>query len=382
MLSPAWFCDLLTSRGIDLFAGVPDSLLKDLCAYITDHVDPRRNVITGNEGMAVALAAGHHLATGSVGAVYMQNSGLGNAVNPLVSLVDPKVYAVPVLLLIGWRGEPGRKDEPQHVTQGAITLPLLETLRIPHEVLPEEPEPAEEAVDRAMVRLREGSAPVALVIRAGTFAAYHGDAVPVAPYALRREDAIRLVLDRIGTDGVIVSTTGKTSRELFELREQRGEGHERDFLTVGSMGHASQIALGLALARPELDVWCLDGDGAAIMHLGSLATVGQLAPANLRHIVINNGAHDSVGGQPTAAFGMDLPAIARACRYRSAACADDPTTIPEALDALRAAPGPSLLEIRVSAGAREDLARPTSTPVDNKHALMRLLASVPGSASR
>lgn len=361
-----WLCD----GGVSFFAGVPDSLLKDYCAYVTDHMPLRRHVISANEGGAVALAMGHHLATGGMAVVYMQNSGLGNSVNPLTSLADAAIYGIPMLLVIGWRGEPGHPDEPQHVHMGRVTRATLDALEIPHEVLPSDAADAEPMVRRLLDEAAATSSPRALVIRDGTFGKYALKQTIAEPYPMTREAAIAALVEAFAPEDVVVSTTGKPSRELYELRERRGEPH-RDLLIVGGMGHASQIALGVALEQPDRRVWCIDGDGAAIMHLGGLATIGSIAPHNYKHVVLNNAAHDSVGGQPTVGFAIDLCAIARACGYRSAERSEDPTTLRGEVARLAGADGPAMLEVRVCRGARADLSRPKMTPVELKQAFAR-----------
>lgn len=368
------YFELLKRSGIRFFTGVPDSLLKDFCAYVTDHADPNTDVITASEGAAVGLAAGHYLATGRLGMVYMQNSGLGNAINPLTSLVDPEVYSIPLLLLIGWRGEPGQPDEPQHLKQGRVTLSTLEALGIPYELHPDSLDEAVLMIERATVHAEKLSSPYALVVRAGTFAQYKLQRKTPDPYEMRREQAVIGVAQNLSTDDVIVATTGKTSRELFEQRAASGVGHASDFLTVGSMGHASQIALGIALERPGRQVVCLDGDGALIMHMGALATIGTRGPKNFKHVVINNGAHDSVGGQATAGYAIDIPAVARACGYREARRIERRGELEAAVGWMRNTPGPVLLEIMTSKGGRADLGRPTIAPRDNKRAFMKNLA--------
>jgi phosphonopyruvate decarboxylase len=368
------FYNALTSRGIDFFTGVPDSLLKDFCAYITDNVSPDRHIIAANEGNAVALASGHHIATGDLGLVYMQNSGQGNAVNPLMSLADPDVYSIPMLLLIGWRGEPGAKsDEPQHVKQGKITRTLLDSLGIPHAVLPDNIDDAKATLEQAVNIAREGNRPYGLVVRKGTFEPYELQTKTQTSYELNREGAVKLVTNLLDATDIVVSTTGKTSRELFEYREELKHDHSRDFLTVGSMGHSSKIALGIALAKPNRQVYCFDGDGAVIMHMGSLAIIGCHGPKNFKHIVFNNGAHDSVGGQPTVGFDIDIPAIAKACGYKAAWKAETSSEITQKMELLKKAQGPALLEILVNKGARKDLRRPTTTPIENKNAFMENL---------
>lgn len=367
--------DRLRSQGVSFFTGVPDSLLKDLCAYVTDDVEGSRHIIAANEGAAVALAAGHHLATAELSLVYLQNSGLGNVINPLLSLADPDVYSIPMVLLVGWRGEPGVKDEPQHKKQGRVMLPMLDAMGLPYAVLSRSWHEAEAQIDEACKTALNRQTPYTLVARAGTFAPYELRKRVSNEYPLTREQAIKRVLARVPEDAVIVSTTGKASREVFEHRVETGEGHARDFLTVGAMGHCSQIALGVSLRRPERPVYCLDGDGAVLMHMGSLAIIGAHAGSNYKHVVINNGAHESVGGQPTVAFGLDIPAIARACGYRHVARASTDDEIDESLTHLANVEGPALLEIRVNTGARADLGRPTKTPLENRNELMRWLAS-------
>ena len=373
MINCKEFYKLLVKNRVDFFTGVPDSLLRDFNAYIMDNVSEIRHIIAANEGGAIALASGYHLATGRIGLVYMQNSGQGNAVNPLISLADPDVYSIPILLLIGWRGEPGVKDEPQHVKQGKITLSLLETLDIPYKILPDAIENAKSTLEWAVNSAIERKGPTALVVRKGTFEAYELKDKIETNYELNREGALKLVIEQIDPLEIVVSTTGMTSRELFEYREKIGQGHEKDFLTVGSMGHCSQIALGIALEKSERQVYCFDGDGAVIMHMGSLAIIGQMKPKNFRHIVFNNGAHDSVGGQPTVGFKIDIPAIAKACGYKEAWKAETEKDIREKMMLLKKSKGPSLLEILINKGARNYLGRPTTTPIQNKESFMKFL---------
>lgn len=373
MIHPKQLYQALHKHDIDFYTGVPDSLLKNFCAYITDHAERRNNIIAANEGGAVGLGAGYHLATGKTPVVYMQNSGLGNTVNPLLSLTDEDVYNIPVLLIIGWRGEPGVHDEPQHVKQGKVTLPLLEAMGIRYELLTTETEELEKQVQRAVDYMTETRRAFALVVHKGTFDNYKLKTNIPSPYAMTRETAIQQAAAALPPEAVIVSTTGKISRELFEYRASKGESHEQDFLTVGSMGHASQIALGIALQQPERTVAVFDGDGAVIMHMGGLSIIGSLGPENLCHFVFNNGAHDSVGGQPTVGFQIDIPQIASACGYRSAFSVGDESQLRAALDILPRLPKPCLIEIKVKKGSRDDLGRPTTTPQENKQALMQFL---------
>lgn len=373
MVSPELFIKTLEANGVTFFAGVPDSLMKNVCAYITDHSSKENNLITANEGAAVGVAAGHYLATGQIPLVYMQNSGLGNTVNPLLSLADEKVYSIPMLLMIGWRGEPGVHDEPQHVKQGEVTLPLLDTMGIPYVVLPDEETAAASAIGAIVTDCRNTGKPHAIVIRKGIFGSYKLKNKAENNYPLCREDALKLVAGLLPKDAIVVSTTGKLSRELYEYRDAMNESHESDFLTVGSMGHSSSIALGIALAKPERKVFCFDGDGAFIMHMGALTNIGNLAPANYIHILFNNGAHESVGGQPTLGFNIDVEAIAKACGYNHAVSVETEDQIKEAIKTALAAQGPLLIEIKVSINSREDLGRPQTTPIENKESFMNFI---------
>lgn len=377
MISPKFFYDTLASYGIDFYAGVPDSLLKNLCAYITDHADVSHSIIAANEGGAMGLAAGHYLATSQIPVVYMQNSGLGNIINPLASLTDPDVYNIPVLLVIGWRGKPGVHDEPQHVKQGKVTTGLLNVMGIDYTVLSKEEDKAETQIRKAVTYMQTTKQCYALVIEKDTFDAYSLQNVEKNDLTMSREEAIQAVAAALGEEDCIVSTTGMISRELFEYRTAKNEGHERDFLTVGSMGHASQIALGIALAKQDRKVWCFDGDGASIMHMGSMAIVAQKAPKNYVHLVFNNGAHDSVGGQPTVGLKIDLPAVAGAVGYSHVYSVSSKDELEKLLasDIMHqtSCNGPAFIEVKVKKGNRKDLGRPTTTPVQNKEALMEFL---------
>ena len=376
MIRPEFFIEALREKGIDCFAGVPDSLLKNICAYITDHFDAEHNIIAANEGAAVGLAAGHYLATGQPACVYMQNSGEGNIINPLASLTDQEVYNIPVLLLIGWRGRPGVHDEPQHVKQGKVTTGLLNVMGVNYEVLSKEEDKAAKQIEKAAKALSNKEV-FALVIEKDTFEDYKLQNVEVNDLAMTREEAIQTVAAALGEKDCIVSTTGMISRELFEYRANNNQGHERDFLTVGSMGHASQIALGIAMAKTDRIVWCFDGDGAAIMHMGSMAIVANKAPKNYIHVVFNNGAHDSVGGQPTVGLKIDLPAVAKAVGYKVTISVSSKEELEKELSTLNSqlstVGGPILLEVQVRKGNRKDLGRPTTTPIQNKEALMAFL---------
>ena len=360
--------------GADFYTGVPDSQLKALCNYLmnTFGIDPSHHIIAANEGNCTALAAGYHLATGKVPVVYLQNSGEGNIINPVASLLNDKVYAIPMVFIIGWRGEPGVHDEPQHIYQGEITIRLLEDMGIKSFIIGKET--TDEDVERTMAGFRsllvEGKN-VAFIIRKGALA-FDGKVSYKNDYCMAREDIIRHIVAISGTDP-IVSTTGKASRELFEIREANGQGHQYDFLTVGSMGHSSSIALGVALNRPEMKIWCIDGDGAVLMHMGSMAVIGSNKPHNLVHIVINNCAHETVGGMPTVAAKLDLVGLAKACGYTHAVSVDTFEKLDQCLAEAKAAQELYFIEAKCAIGARDDLGRPTTTALDNKKYFMNYL---------
>ena len=360
--------------GADFYTGVPDSQLKALCNYLmnTYGIDPKHHVIAANEGNCTALAAGYHLATGKVPVVYMQNSGEGNIINPVASLLNVKVYAIPVMFVIGWRGEPGIHDEPQHIYQGEVTVRLLEDMGIKTYILGKETteEELREAMKDFESVLAEGK-DVAFVIRKGALT-YDGKVVYENDNEMKREEIIRHIIQVSGEDPV-VSTTGKASRELFELREAFGQSHKYDFLTVGSMGHSSSIALGIAAQKPDTKIWCIDGDGAVLMHMGAMAVLGSEHPGNMIHIVINNGAHETVGGMPTVAAGVDLPAVAKACGYPFAVSVDSFESLDSELKAAKARHALTLIEVKCAIGARDDLGRPTTTAKENKENFMEYL---------
>lgn len=368
---------LIEMIGSDFYTGVPDSQLKALCNYLMARygIDPRHHVIAANEGNCTALAAGYHLATGKVPVVYMQNSGEGNIINPVASLLNDKVYAIPVVFIVGWRGEPGIHDEPQHIYQGEVTVKLLEDMDIAVFVIGKET--SEEAVAAQMEKFRSVLATgkdVAFVIRKGALT----DA-PKVEYRnenrMVREEIIQHIVKVSGEDP-IVSTTGKASRELFETRAANAQSHKYDFLTVGSMGHSSSIALGVAIQKPEQKIWCVDGDGAVLMHMGAMALIGANHPKNLIHVVVNNSAHETVGGMPTVAGAIDLVAIAKACGYPNAVCVDNFDDLDRALFAAKRRNELSLIEAKCSLGARENLGRPTTTALENKRNFMNYLSSL------
>lgn len=376
MIDTADFINGLEKAGIRFVAGVPDSLLKNICACITCKFGAEQHIIATSEGSAVGLAIGHYLATSHPALVYMQNSGLGNIVNPVTSLADPQVYGIPMVLMIGWRGEllddqTQLHDEPQHVKQGRITLDQLDTLGIPYRIIDANTASIDTILQQVASDALERSGPVALVVRKNTFARFNFTAPPQPGLKLTREEAIRQILTIIPADASIVSTTGMASRELFELRKQAQASHQRDFLTVGGMGHASQIAAGIALSRPEHTAVCIDGDGAVLMHAGGLAISADCS--NLIHIVINNEAHDSVGGQPTKGNVLHFDKIATAFGYRHVDSATSSDELRDKLARLLDREGSSLLEVRCKRGARKDLGRPDRSPVQNKTDFMNFM---------
>ena len=376
MISAGDVYDSLRAHGVTFFTGVPDSALAALCAHIDRHTSALQHVIAANEGAAVALAAGHHLGSGGLPVVYLQNSGLGNAVNPLLSLADAEVYSLPVILIIGWRGEPSLRDEPQHIKQGRVMLAMLDAMELPYRVLSIDQAGALADVEWAVNSARTRSQPIALIVRKGTFAPLEAEktARTTRESLIGREHAIEIILDALGARDAVVSTTGMISRELYETRVRRRE-MPRDFLVVGSMGHASATACSIALVQPDRQLFCLDGDGAFLMHMGSIAVQGQSRARNFKHIVLNNGCHDSVGGQPTVAFECDLTGIARSCGYTTLDAVSTAPEIAASVAQLRMTDGPALLEIRVSPGARADLGRPASSPRENKEAFVRFLSA-------
>lgn len=365
---------LLEIIGSDFYTGVPDSQLKALINYLmgTYGIDQKHHVIAANEGNCTALAAGYHLATGKIPVVYMQNSGEGNIINPVASLLNDKVYAIPMVFIIGWRGEPGLHDEPQHIYQGEVTIKLLEDMDIKAFAIGKDT--TDEEVESVMKEYREELAKgkdVAFVIRKGALETdvkvqYKNDNKMV------REEIIQHIVKISGEDP-IVSTTGKASRELFETRVANNQSHKYDFLTVGSMGHSSSIALGVAINKPDTKIWCVDGDGAVLMHMGSMAVLGANKPENLVHVVINNGAHETVGGMPTVASQIDLVGIAKACGYPNAVCVDTFEELDRELEAAKVRNELSLIEVKCSIGARDDLGRPTTTALENKVNFMEYL---------
>lgn len=347
--------------GITFFTGVPDSYLNGFCDYASNYF-PKKNIIAANEGNAIGIAAGHYFATKEIPLVYMQNSGMGNVINPLVSLVDEHVYAVPMILLIGWRGQPGTVDWPQHELQGEITLELLKIMHIPFDILKDDDNELAKVLKKAADYCRLNRKPYALIAPKEVMSGEktnNKDAV----YPMSREEAIEVILDQFPVDTIYSATTGRATRELFFLRERRGEGRECDFLNVGSMGHASSVALGIALEKPKRKVVVLDGDGAAIMHMGALTMVSKLDVPNLIHVVLNNGAHESVGGQPSVGYQIDFTTIADGCGYETVHCpVTNKEELIEAINVLKDCGKASFIDVRIHRGLSGKL-----PPLDFSH---------------
>ncbi len=361
-------------KEFDFFTGVPDSQLRPLCDYLmnTYGIDPKHHIIAANEGNAVAIAAGYHLSTRKIPVVYMQNSGEGNIINPVASLLNDKVYAIPCVFIIGWRGEPNVHDEPQHIFQGEVTLKLLDDMDISYFVISKDT--SENELNNKLNEFKEilsKGKQVAFVIKKGALE-YEEKVKYVNSYEMNREESIKHIVN-ISKDDLIVSTTGKASRELFEIRENNNEGHQYDFLTVGSMGHSSSIALGIALQKPNKKVWIIDGDGAVLMHMGSIAVIGANQPNNIIHIVINNGSHETVGGMPTVANKTNLCEIAKACGYQYTVQVKNYLELDNELIKAKNINKLTFIEICCSIDSRSDLGRPTTTPIQNKNDFMKYI---------
>jgi phosphonopyruvate decarboxylase len=376
MICPDFFHRTLKDNGVDFFTGVPDSLLKEFGNFVSSMLPTTQHTIAANEGAAVGLAIGHHLATGKIPLVYLQNSGLGNTINPLVSLADPTVYGIPLLLLIGWRGEPDIPDEPQHKKQGPITLPTLDAMDIKWATLHKDLSSKEviSTVDTALQHCRQQQAPFALVVHKNTFEKFTKPK-HTSDLILQREQAIATIMKFIQPDDIVVATTGMISRELYEQREMQNQSHQQDFLVVGGMGHCSSIALRIAMEKPNRTIYCLDGDGSILMHMGSLAVAGTSACKNFKHIVLNNGVHDSVGGQPTVGLTIDMPNIAKNCHYRHTHSVETSEQLENTLPDFINQSGPCFLQVCVKPGNRADLGRPTQTPQECKVHFMQHLSS-------
>ena len=371
MIEPSSFYNELKKEEIDFFVGVPDSLLKNFCSFVDDNIEKDNHIIAANEGNAISIASGYHLATKKIPVVYMQNSGLGNCINPLTSLADKEVYSIPMLLIIGWRGEPGKKDEPQHLKQGRITREQLKILDIDYFVIDENTD-EKSCLEKVIKRINKNSSPVAILVRENTFKKYKLKNKQKTIYKLKREEAIEEIINLSNDSDIFISTTGKTSRELYEIRKNKGDA-QKDFLTVGSMGHVSSIALGVAIGLKKQRVICLDGDGSLIMHLGSLPIIGAISPKNLIHVILNNCAHESVGGQPTVANEIDFEKLSSALNYKNFFQSSNVKQINDCWSQLIDREGPSLFLINIKSSSRKDLGRPESSPIENKESFMEFI---------
>ena len=372
-ISPKEFFDLLVHQKVEFFTGVPDSLLKDFCFCIEKNVALHDHVITANEGNAVALATGYHLSTKKLPLVYMQNSGLGNAINPLLSLCDKEVYSIPMLLVIGWRGEPGSLDEPQHMKQGKIQNEILNVMDIPYSIMSCETDDIREIINESCRKAREENTPVAIIIKQNTFTKYNTNEILNNDILKSREEYLEFILKNIPDNSIVLSTTGKTSREVFEIRNRTSGLHNKDFLNVGAMGHCSSIALGVAIMKPDRKVFCIDGDGALIMHMGNLSTVGSRSPVNYNHILLNNSAHESVGGQETSSKIIDFQLLTKSNNYKNSVKINDLNQLKSQFFEFFNKPGPNFFEILIKQGSRENLGRPTIDLKQSKQAFMDFL---------
>lgn len=363
----------LEQRGIHTIIGVPDSTLKQFCDGLQNYKGNINHYVPVNEGAAVGLALGSYLADGKPACVYMQNSGIGNAVNPIASLANRDVYGIPMLFLVGWRGEPGVKDEPQHVFQGKITCKLFEVLSIPYEVIDKDTtwEQMESILTEAFETL-SGREQFAIIVRKGTFE-------KDVPYTwengntLNREEALATILKEGGHEAILVSTTGKISRELYEQSDALYGTHENIFMTVGGMGHASMIALGIAKKRPKEKIMCIDGDGAALMHMGALAFISSQSPENFVHIIINNQSHESVGAMPTGCQKVNFSELAKNVGYSWTIRVSTLEELTKVLHNIDEQKGPILVEVLVSLDSRADLGRPRESARENKEAFMEYI---------
>lgn len=365
------FVEHLHKYNINFYIGVPDSLLNNLSKYFLKTLNNKEHIIAANEGNALAIAVGNYLATNSIPVVYMQNSGIGNIVNPVVSLIDSKVYNIPILFLIGWRGKPDIYDEPQHIQQGKITKSLLDLIDIKNSVMPENIKDAKIVINEAINYMLKTNKPYALIIQKDTFEEEIYYIADDNKLEITREKAIEIIISNLNDDDIIVSTTGKISREVFEIRENLNQSHKNDFLVVGSMGFASSIAAGIANANSYHNIYCLDGDGSAIMHMGSMSIIGQMKLKNLRHIILNNGCHESVGISPTVGFEINFCSIAKSCGYDYIYYTDNKTQLNNIFFSIKELPSSTFLEVRINQISRKNLGRPSNSLINSKELFMK-----------
>ena len=349
---------------IELVTGVPDSLLDSFIKELDNPENSFQHLVAANEGNAVAIGIGHYLASGKNPVIYMQNSGLGNAINPLASLTHKNVYSIPLILVIGWRGEPGLHDEPQHMVQGAITRTLLENLEIPFVVVGADT-PISEVQQFLSINLARSEGPMAILVRREALSSDKKSYPHASNATLTREEAISRITDALPSNSLIVATTGKLSRELDEKRSREGITGI-DFLTVGGMGHASSIALGIALTLSQRLVVCLDGDGAALMHLGAIAVIGNSKPAHFIHILINNGVHESVGNSSIGNKDINFQLFSQAVGYSKYYKITDANDILRTMQQAHSGQGPTFIEVLTNSESRPNLGRPQLTPIKNR----------------
>jgi len=372
-INPAHLYDILLNEGIEFFTGVPDSTLKHFCFYLDDNISKANHIIAANEGNSIAIAVGYNISTGKIPLVYMQNSGLGNAINPLTSLVDKEIFAIPMLIMMGWRGEPGKEDAIQHRKDGEIQLEMLDLLGLDYTILPSDNQDLATQIHHSIVQAKELDSPQVLLVRKDSFESYSSSiSKPNQEICISREYAISRILDLIEQDSAVISTTGKASRELYEIRKEKGE-IGIDLMTVGSMGHVSSVSLGVALQNKNRNVYCIDGDGSLIMHMGALSIIGKYSSSNFRHILLNNFSHDSVGGQESSADMIDFSLLSKAVSYKKYFKICKKSDFPNIFSEFQSSTGPSFLEIIVDKGSRPNLSRPDLTPYNNKKKFMNFL---------
>tara|TARA_B100001142_G_scaffold330015_1_gene395646 strand:- start:1204 stop:2340 length:1137 start_codon:yes stop_codon:yes gene_type:complete len=374
-IKPKVLYNILKKNGVEFYTGVPDSTIKDFCFYLEEVVPSNNHIIAANEGNSIGIATGYHLSSGKIPFVYMQNSGLGNAINPLTSLADETVFSIPMIIMIGWRGEPGTKDAVQHQKDGEIQEQLLKALKIPYQILSLDNDKLESQITLSIETSRTNSSPFVILVRRNSFDKFiHDEKQNQVLFSdMSREYALSNIYDKIEKNAIIVSTTGKISRELNEIKTKSSSKLERELMVVGSMGHASSIALGVSINSPEHQLYCIDGDGSIIMHMGIMATVGKYSTSNFKHILINNFSHDSVGGQSSNSEVVNFSYLSKSFSYKNFFQISKKSDFNSVFDDFLNSPAPSLLEIIVNKGARSDLPRPNRTPLENKKDFMNFL---------
>lgn len=363
----------LNQMGVDFFTGVPDSLLNDFCLYLVKNIPDGQHVMAANEGNAIGIAAGHYMATGKIPVVYMQNSGIGNATNPLLSLTHECVYGIPMILVIGWRGDPAISDHAQHKKQGELTPVLMKDMDIPYEILDSDDSVIEKFA-WAVAKAKEISSPVALIAKKAILTEKVKKQVYPDSRLMNREEAVSAVVEVLGSDAVYLGTTGRATREVHEQLKAHGVGEGHEFQNVGSMGHVSSVGLGLALARPDQKVVVFDGDAAVVMHMGALATNCRYKAGNLIHIVLNNGVNESVGGQPSAGYVINLTEVAAACGYRTPGHAvETKEELQRIIRDFDKGEMPLFVDVHVRQGIRSDMPKLNIDHKAQKDALMKNL---------